>query len=406
MKDRIKTSIATVVALAAASSVLVTLVLVAPELASHDSVVKAGTSGYATLITGLRTSIIACFTLVGAGITLAYTARSYRLSRKGQIVDRFSKAIERMGSDREYIRAAGILVMRQIVDDSPEWAPDIGKIIDYYIHRHAQTVSTPWNGVSDLLPDLQQAISTITNKRLRISIGEADRVDFTRLRLPGVELQKADLSSALLSEVDMTGANLTRADLFEATLVEAVLNSAVLRVSRLRSANAARAKLVEATLIGADMRWVNLSEAVLSKAWLDRADISWATLQRAVLTECHMDNAILRGAKCDEADFRKSSLIAADFRSAILIRAVLNGGILDGAKLSRANLTGAIMNGASLKGADLQSARFNNAVLKYCDFEGANLYRADLRGADLSGARSLTMDQIDSAVRDTTTRLP
>ena len=44
--------------------------------------------------------------VVGAG--LLYTARNYRLSRRGQVTDRFTIALERLGSSELYVRIGGV----------------------------------------------------------------------------------------------------------------------------------------------------------------------------------------------------------------------------------------------------------------------------------------------------------
>ncbi|MDQ1040124.1 hypothetical protein QFZ75_006540 [Streptomyces sp. V3I8] len=60
-------------------------------------------------------------------IALLCTARTYRLTRRRQITDRFTKvlekALERLGPDQIYIRVGGILALEQIVQDVPNKPP-------------------------------------------------------------------------------------------------------------------------------------------------------------------------------------------------------------------------------------------------------------------------------------------
>ncbi|MDX3313042.1 hypothetical protein P1S61_29005 [Streptomyces sp. ME08-AFT2] len=69
---------------------------------------KALGDGSAALVTGLRTAMVALVAALGAGIALLYTARTYRLIQRGQITDRFTKALERLGSPEIYVRIGGI----------------------------------------------------------------------------------------------------------------------------------------------------------------------------------------------------------------------------------------------------------------------------------------------------------
>ncbi|MGY3676455.1 pentapeptide repeat-containing protein [Streptomyces sp. TE33382] len=90
-------------------------------------------------------------------------------------------------------------------------------------------------------------------------------------------------------------------------------------------------------------------------------------------------------------------------------------GALDNADLSRADLHGTDVSSTDLRGADLsladlRGADLHGADLRGADLSGADLRDADLHGADLSGAdlrdAGLTMEQIDSAVTDSDTKLP
>jgi uncharacterized protein YjbI with pentapeptide repeats len=89
------------------------------------------------------------------------------------------------------------------------------------------------------------------------------------------------------------------------------------------------------------------------------------------------------------ADLRDSKLLNANFFMADLFRAWLAGADLTGADLSAANLTEADLRGTILTGANFQVTDLNNAVLI---------------GADLRGVRNLSLEQVQNAIYDDTTR--
>jgi hypothetical protein len=71
---------------------------------------------------------------LGAGLlaagALLFTARSFTLSRRtfelteqGQVTDRYTKAIEQLGSDKLDVRIGGIYALERIVWDSPKRPP-------------------------------------------------------------------------------------------------------------------------------------------------------------------------------------------------------------------------------------------------------------------------------------------
>jgi hypothetical protein len=51
-------------------------------------------------------------------VGLLYTARNYRLSHRGQVTDRFTKALERLGSDELYVRIGGIHALDHVMRDA------------------------------------------------------------------------------------------------------------------------------------------------------------------------------------------------------------------------------------------------------------------------------------------------
>jgi len=71
----------------------------------------------------------------GAGLfaagALLFTARNFALSREGQVADRYTKAIEQLGSDKLDVRIGGIYALERIARDSspasrPTTAPGSG----------------------------------------------------------------------------------------------------------------------------------------------------------------------------------------------------------------------------------------------------------------------------------------
>lgn len=94
-------------------------------------------------------------------------------------------------------------------------------------------------------------------------------------------------------------------------------------------------------------------------------------------------------------------LHGANLERAVLRYATLSGADLEGARLVGADLTHARLDGARLIGADL-----TDALLDQADLGGALLDQAVLFGADLSDTRNLTLDQLEEAFGDASTRVP
>jgi hypothetical protein len=86
-------------------------------LAHHD----VG-SGKGSLLQTARDAARGRLLTLGAGLfavgALVYTARNFILSREGQVTDRYTKAIEQLGSDKLDIRIGGIYALARVARDS------------------------------------------------------------------------------------------------------------------------------------------------------------------------------------------------------------------------------------------------------------------------------------------------
>jgi hypothetical protein len=68
---------------------------------------------------------------LGAGLlaagALLFTARNFILSREGQVTDRYTKAIEQLGSDKLDVRIGGIYALERVARDSARDHPTVRK---------------------------------------------------------------------------------------------------------------------------------------------------------------------------------------------------------------------------------------------------------------------------------------
>ncbi|MBT2391455.1 pentapeptide repeat-containing protein [Streptomyces sp. ISL-1] len=252
--------------------------------------------GGAALVTGLRTAIVACVAALGAIIALLYTARTYRLTRRGQVTDRFTKALERLGSEQIYVRIGGILALEQIVQDAPEQATDAAHVLGHFLRAQAPAAlpaSDPDEESATPLPDrpvadIQVALTALTRPESRTHVDPREVLDLSELHLAGADLLGADLTgcnlnNATLTDADLRLATLTVANLCGTTLTGAVLNGATLTGAKLRGAMLSGAKLRGATLISAVLYEATLTDADLYGATLTDADLYEATLAGANL---------------------------------------------------------------------------------------------------------------------------
>ncbi|GIH97903.1 hypothetical protein ACFFMN_27895 [Planobispora siamensis] len=72
-----------------------------------------------------------------------YTARNADTARQGHITDRYTKAIDQLGSDKLDIRLGGIYALERIARDSRRDHPTIMEVLAAFIREHSRNAPTP-----------------------------------------------------------------------------------------------------------------------------------------------------------------------------------------------------------------------------------------------------------------------
>ncbi len=222
--------------------------------------------------------------LFAAG-ALVYTARNFSLSREGQVTDRYTKAIEELGSGALDVRIGGIYALERVARDSSKDHPTVMEVLSAFVREHSHETTDEQHSrergpAEGMRPDVQAAVTVIGRRDHKRDI---QSVDLSRANLYGAYLSRANLS-----EVNLSRANLSRANLHLANLSRANLYGADLTGAHLGYADLSNANLQSADLTGADPHDANLSNANLTGAiWPDGAAVpdGW---QRS-------DSGLLRG---------------------------------------------------------------------------------------------------------------
>jgi uncharacterized protein YjbI with pentapeptide repeats len=259
------------------------------------------------------------------------------LTRQGQVAERFTRAVDQLGSDKLEQRLGGIYGLERIAQESPDDGTRlvVAEVLTAYVRQHAPRRSRLATPMRRPAPDVQ-AIMTVLGRRT------AEPTD------PPLDLQYVNLTL-----VNLFGANLQSAKLDGAQLQYANLRTAQLQEASLRSAQLEGAQLLGAGLQQADLISARLESANLLRAQLQGADLIDARLQQAHLFSAQLEAADLRGAHLQGAELGKAVLIEAD---------------LEGARLQRADLSGAQLQRADFTAAQLQEATLEDAQLRgaYC----------------------------------------
>jgi hypothetical protein len=176
------------------------------------------------------------------------------LRLSSQITDRFTNAINQLGSDSKPVRIGGIFALEQIARDSPQDRPNIASTLATFVRESQPAAAVHEQSYIPALklraPDVQAALTVLCRSPLcddRVKASSTEHLDLSR-----TDLRRASLSGAHLERVSLWGARLEGANLRGAHLQGTVLSGANLgRFDPLSTEYQFGADLSDADLTGA-----------------------------------------------------------------------------------------------------------------------------------------------------------
>jgi uncharacterized protein YjbI with pentapeptide repeats len=274
------------------------------------------------------------------------------LAESRLITDRFSKAIEQLGSEKLAVRLGGIYALERIAHDSDRDHWTIMEVLTSFIQEKTSTNKIPPEEITAMATHLWQE-----------SGGNGPEGDYRDDAIR--ELEPKLMTKDIQAAVTVIGRRLPK----DPPDKELDLSGAILTNTNLSSANLSGAKLGNTNFNGA-----NLNDASLNKAYLIGARLIGA----------HLIGAHLNAAYCNDANLRSANLSGAKLNKANLSNADLSSANFNGADLRSANLRCANLRDADLSGADLRSANLRCANLRDADLSDTNLKNANLSGANVT----------------------
>ena len=279
-----------------------------------------------TAITSVVTAFTALAALTFTAQSLSATREQISLSEQGQITDRYTKAIDQLGTQgAEHLqtRLGGIYALERLARDSPRDQATIIEILSAFIRSALPTATRRPDGgttcpdATDLQVDVLAALTVLERRDHNQDHG-------ARTDLHGVCLTAAPLDSVDLTGAVFSGADLARTEFYSTNLTGADFNGA--------------------HLDGANFDGVDLSGAILHSTDLRSAKFAFARLYSADVSDAHLNDADLTNVYGIGTHLASADLSGADLSYAHLNVADLTHACLDGANLSDANLNGASLD--------------------------------------------------------------
>ncbi|MFD4546293.1 pentapeptide repeat-containing protein [Streptomyces sp. NPDC058466] len=253
----------------------------------------------ADAINAVRQTVLAAMAGATVFAGLAYTARTYLLSRRGQVTDRYRAAVENLASEKLEVRLGAVYSLEHVLSESAVDHEAIVRVLAGFVRHNTHRGTTgipptlpeqrnaletePDRSSPELSADIQAAVEVLARRPKRPETRRLDlrHADLARLslrhfefesppRLEWMFLSAADLRSADLRGVVLKGSILSTADMCFAWLSDARCDRAVMYKVDLRGAMLGKATFVETTLDGADLRETSgLTAQQLASAFID-----------------------------------------------------------------------------------------------------------------------------------------
>ncbi|WP_371777712.1 pentapeptide repeat-containing protein [Streptomyces sp. NBC_01438] len=242
-----------------------------------------------------------------------------RATQEGYVTDRFSRAVDQLGSDKLDVRIGGLHALWRIAEQSARDREAIISIQAAYLRTHlpwppagpeSPAADVPINEIAPLetrAADAQVALTALgvlcrhrEQSWVNLSITDLRRADCDGLWFPEVNFDRACLEAAGLYRANLTQASLVSVNLRHADLTTAILRRARCVLADLRGAKLVETDLRDADFTETDLREANLRKAVAHGAVFQRADLRLADLRGTDLSTANLVGARLTGAVASE----------------------------------------------------------------------------------------------------------
>ena len=148
-----------------------------------------------------------------------------RVAQEGQITERFTKAIEHLGSDKIEIRLGGISALERIAKDSEKDHGPIMEVLTAHVREKAPRQEEDTPKAADTPATDIQAILTVIGRRETTGKGRRNAsLNLRKTHLVGADLHNANMAGVVLAGADLDWADLSEAENLTAKQVRSARN--------------------------------------------------------------------------------------------------------------------------------------------------------------------------------------
>jgi Pentapeptide repeats (9 copies) len=243
-----------------------------------------------TAITNTRAALLAGLVGIGAlgtfwlnsraqqftAETLRVSQQTLRITERGHLTDRYTKAIEQLGGDKLDVRLGGIYALEQLATESPNDRDQatIVEVLSAFVREHSAPLYQYRQHRAGLgaAPEELDAERLNSNaqkyvRELREPPADVSTAVLVLGRLPRrLQMPRAALDGSYLRKIKIKGADVSGASFEFAKLGEASFNDSTLEDVSFTAAEAEAASLEGCSLRNSTFMLTNLSKANLTNA--------------------------------------------------------------------------------------------------------------------------------------------
>jgi uncharacterized protein YjbI with pentapeptide repeats len=255
------------------------------------------------------------------------TLKNAQAAEDKQITERYSKAIEQLGSETLYVQLGAIYSLERIARDSDKDYWNIIEILTTYIREeYPKSCSLT----------VEATLKVIKRMNSSYGLDEWVPVDFSNVKLEKIDFSRAKLNGANFEGANLTNANFEEADLTDVNFKRANLNGANFKKANLQNVNFTRTSIYSNDFSFANLKNTNFEETYIININFSNADLSDANFAKAITwDEEEISNNYFTGNYYDEET-------GMDFTEEVFYKTNFYGAILRNTNLEDANFKSAI----------------------------------------------------------------
>lgn len=177
------------------------------------------------------------------------------VAQDGQVTERFTRAIEQLGSEKLAVRLGAIYALERIAKDSSRDHWTIMETLSAFVRTNTEFNGEDGNRADrgDHVPEDIQAALTVIARRNVVNDGDGNVINLSEIDLSRADFKRANLENAWLAMTDFVDSPFADANLAGAHLEDASFSGANLRNTKLMGAFLWGTFFTKTRLKGADL---------------------------------------------------------------------------------------------------------------------------------------------------------